>query len=127
MSQAMWGFLLSFVLSAVLGAGLIPVLRRLKAGQSIREEGPKWHMSKQGTPTMGGLMFIAAVTVTVFTVGLPGLLKGDSAGVFVLIFALVFGAIGFWVLPPCRSFCCRWPLPPPFWCCCGPRAISPAR
>ncbi len=95
MSQTLWSFLLGFVLSLVLGAVLIPLLRRLKAGQSIREEGPKWHMSKQGTPTMGGLMFIAAVTVTAFTLGLPGLLAGDTSGVFVLVFALVFGAIGF--------------------------------
>jgi len=95
MSQALWSFLLSFVLSAALGAGLIPVLRRLKAGQSIREEGPKWHLSKQGTPTMGGLMFILSAAVTVFTVGLPGLLSGDTSGAFVLVFALVFGAIGF--------------------------------
>ncbi len=43
--------LLGFVLSAVLGKLLIPMLRRLKAGQSIKEDGPTWHMAKQGTPT----------------------------------------------------------------------------
>ena len=50
----------AFVLSLVFGKFLIPVLRALKAGQSIREIGPSWHNSKAGTPTMGGIMFIAA-------------------------------------------------------------------
>ena len=68
---------LGFAISAILGKFLVPALRRWKAGQSIKEDGPTWHMSKQGTPTMGGLMFIAAVVV------------------FVLLLALVFGLIGF--------------------------------
>ena len=42
-----------FVLALVLGKVLIPALRALKAGQSIREVGPKWHNGKAGTPTMG--------------------------------------------------------------------------
>ena len=49
-----------FLVALVLGKILIPALRALKAGQSIREVGPKWHNGKAGTPTMGGLMFIAA-------------------------------------------------------------------
>ena len=54
-------FVLSFVITAVLGGKVVlPALRRLKAGQAIREEGPKWHMTKSGTPTMGGIAFIAA-------------------------------------------------------------------
>ena len=51
------------VLSGVFGYFLIPVLRALKAGQSIREDGPIWHNNKAGTPMMGGLMFIAATIV----------------------------------------------------------------
>ncbi len=62
---------LSFALSALLGKWLIPWLRRLKFGQTILEEGPQWHQKKQGTPTMGGIMFIAAfvvvLAVTLFT------------------------------------------------------------
>ena len=48
-----------------LGVGylLLPVLRALKAGQSIREEGPTWHNSKAGTPMMGGLMFIIGLVL----------------------------------------------------------------
>ena len=47
---------IGLVVSAVAGKLLIPALVRLKAGQSIKEIGPTWHMTKQGTPTMGGLM-----------------------------------------------------------------------
>ena len=47
-----------FVLALLLGRGLVPALRALKAGQSIREVGPKWHQGKAGTPTMGGIVFI---------------------------------------------------------------------
>lgn len=88
--------LVSFGVTAALGHILIPVLRRLKAGQSIKEDGPTWHMSKQGTPTMGGLMFIGGIAVAVFTVGLPDLAAGRWSGVLVLAFSLVFGAIG-WI------------------------------
>jgi phospho-N-acetylmuramoyl-pentapeptide-transferase len=53
---------LSLGISALLGLWLIPYLRRLKFGQTILDIGPAWHKSKQGTPTMGGLMFIASIT-----------------------------------------------------------------
>lgn len=85
----------SFAFTTVLGKLLIPLLRRLKAGQSIKEIGPAWHMSKQGTPTMGGFMFILAIGALVaarlFTAG-----SGQGlGGLYVYGFALVFGAIGF--------------------------------
>ena len=70
-------------------------LPRLKAGQSIREDGPTWHMSKQGTPTMGGLMFIIAAAVVVAVLGWPDFMAGRFGGAFVLLFALVFGIIGY--------------------------------
>ncbi len=54
---------LSLGLSALLGKWLIPWLHRLKFGQTIREEGPSWHEKKQGTPTMGGMLFIAGFLV----------------------------------------------------------------
>ena len=50
--------LAAFLLSALLGKWLIPVLHRLKFGQTIRDVGPAWHKNKQGTPTMGGILFI---------------------------------------------------------------------
>ena len=85
----------AFVISAVIGKFLVPALRRWKAGQSIKEDGPTWHMSKQGTPTMGGRMFILATIIVVLVVNGPAILSGDWTSVIVLVFALVFGAIGF--------------------------------
>ena len=54
-------FIVAFGVAAIVGQLLIPLLRRLKAGQSILKDGPVWHMSKQGAPTMGGIMFILAI------------------------------------------------------------------
>ena len=84
----------SFVIALVLGRFVIPALRALKAGQSIREVGPKWHSGKSGTPTMGGLVFIAASVLCVIT-GWDGMRKGEYAHLLVLGLALVFGLIGF--------------------------------
>ena len=88
-------FLAAFVVTALAGKALIPFLRRMKAGQSIKEIGPTWHMSKQGTPTMGGLMFILGTAAAVVALGWPDFLAGRFGGAFVFLFALVFGAIGF--------------------------------
>ena len=85
----------AFVISAVIGKFLVPALRRWKAGQSIKEDGPTWHMSEQGAPTMGGLMFILATIIVVLVFNGPAILSGDWTSVIVLVFALVFGAIGF--------------------------------
>ena len=85
----------SFVITAIAGKLLIPALVKLKAGQSIKEIGPTWHMTKQGTPTMGGLMFIAAIAVVCLSVGFECMAEGEYGHLFCLAFALVFGAIGF--------------------------------
>ncbi len=88
-------FIVAFGVTAIAGQILIPVLRRLKAGQSIREDGPTWHLSKQGTPTMGGLMFILGIGIAVLTAGWEDLQNGLHNHLVVFLFALVFGAIGF--------------------------------
>lgn len=88
-------FVIAFIVASGIGAFLVPFLRRIKAGQSIKTDGPTWHMSKNGTPTMGGVMFIAAVAVVCLTVGFSSMLAGDYGHIFCLLFALVFGAIGF--------------------------------
>lgn len=79
----------AFVISALCAPILIPLLRRLKFGQSIREIGPSWHQKKAGTPTMGGLIFILGVTVATL------LCVRDTAVTGVLLCALAYGAIGF--------------------------------
>ena len=85
----------SFVITAAAGRLLIPALRRLKAGQSIKEIGPTWHMTKQGTPTMGGLMFIIGIGIAILALGWRHMMAGEFAHLYVYLFALVFGAIGF--------------------------------
>ncbi|MDD5864225.1 MAG: phospho-N-acetylmuramoyl-pentapeptide-transferase [Firmicutes bacterium] len=79
-------------LTGAIGYLLLPVLRALKAGQSIREIGPTWHNSKAGTPMMGGLMFIFAAILCVVG-NLPSM--ADHSVIYVLILALCFGLIGF--------------------------------
>lgn len=98
--------------TAVLGFVVIPWLRRLKFGQTILDDGPVWHKSKQGTPTMGGIMFIVgtvvAVAVTVITDKLMGgaitgtgdALAGSVAEIKTkfwggLLMAIAFGLVGF--------------------------------
>lgn len=87
----------SFAVTALVGGKVIlPALRRLKAGQAIREEGPKWHMTKSGTPTMGGLMFMLGILAAIVIAGWEGMmLVGDFSHLYVYLFALVFGVIGF--------------------------------
>ncbi len=80
------------VLSGTIGYFLLPVLRALKAGQSIREVGPTWHNSKAGTPMMGGLMFIfAAIICLVFNI--PTM--ADHTVFYALGLSLCFGLVGF--------------------------------
>lgn len=90
-----WAGILAFAVSAAAGKLLIPILRAMKAGQSIKEIGPNWHQSKSGTPTMGGLMFMLACVVAVLALGWRDIAAGDYSALFVLLFALVFGVIGF--------------------------------
>ncbi len=82
----------SLVFTAVFGWLLLPILRALKAGQSIREVGPTWHNYKAGTPMMGGLMFIASAIVCVL-LNIPAM--QDYTVFYVLALALCFGLIGF--------------------------------
>ncbi len=85
----------AFVVTVFVGRFLVPMLRRMKAGQSIKTDGPTWHMSKQGTPTMGGIMFIVGIAAALVLVGWKDIVVGDYSALFVLGFALVFGIIGF--------------------------------
>lgn len=80
------GFLIVFLLSPV----FIPMLRRLKFGQSIRDEGPESHQAKAGTPTMGGTIILIALTLTVYK------FSNNSMEIFLLMLVtLGYGLIGF--------------------------------
>lgn len=84
----------AFIISALLGYFIIPALRRLKFGQSIREEGPKTHLKKAGTPTMGGLIFIGSIILS--TLALSYIYDVLTTQTIVLLLVLVgFGIIGF--------------------------------
>lgn len=100
--------LISFALSALIGIVLIPFLKKIHFGQTILEDGPKWHKSKQGTPIMGGFMFIISSVVAasigyIFYLSTENnILKdavGDSTGILRLaacmIFSVLFAGIGF--------------------------------
>lgn len=63
MKYAIYAFIVSAVVTIALGPVIIPMLRRLKFGQNERSDGPQSHLSKAGTPTMGGMMFIAGILV----------------------------------------------------------------
>ena len=81
-----------YVIALIAGWLIIPWLRAMKAGQTIREIGPTWHASKAGTPAMGGLIFILASAIG--TLALCLIFKSWTA-MLIFGFALIFGAIGF--------------------------------
>lgn len=82
--------ILSFGISALLGPILIPWLRRLKVGQTVREDGPAEHLKKNGTPTMGGLLILFAVTAVSLY-----FLREYPRTAPVLFLTVGFGLIGF--------------------------------
>ena len=82
----------AYVLTLILGRVLLPVLRALKAGQSIRDVGPTWHNYKSGTPMMGGLFFILSAVICLLCN--VGFMK-DFSVFYTLLLTLCFGAVGF--------------------------------
>lgn len=73
--------IIAFAVTALLGYVFIPYLHKLKFGQTILDIGPKWHKNKQGTPTMGGIMFIiATVLAVVATFATDKIMGGDLIG-----------------------------------------------
>lgn len=87
--------IVSLAATWLLGKVVIPWLHALKAGQTIKEIGPKWHKAKQGTPTMGGIMFVLGTLLAVLVLGWKDFAAGDFGALIVFGFALVFGIIGF--------------------------------
>ena len=97
--------IIAFGITALTGFWLIPILRSLKYGQTILDIGPKWHMKKQGIPTMGGLMFIVGISTAIFAgffamTAMPGegavvTVREGMVVILGLIMALAFGMVGF--------------------------------
>lgn len=84
--------LVAFALTAIAGPIYIPLLMRLKFGQTVRDDGPKTHLKKNGTPTIGGLVFITPLVI----VSLCLFFFGDVKGILPLLFVTVgFGFVGF--------------------------------
>lgn len=82
--------LISFAISAILGPVVIPYLRKLKVGQTVRDDGPQSHLKKSGTPTMGGVIILSGVILTSLFY-----IKGYPKIVPVLFLTVGFGLIGF--------------------------------
>lgn len=90
MQELLYAAAVAFLVALALGPVLIPMLRRLKFGQSIREEGPQRHYAKAGTPTMGGVLILAALIVSSI------LFAGKNAEVWLALFVTIgHGLIGF--------------------------------
>ena len=85
-------FLFTLILTSVICKTIIPVLKG-KANQPIYEDGPAWHMSKSGTPTMGGISFLFAVSVALLICSLLYFLDGDSDSALSLLLCLGFGVL----------------------------------
>ncbi len=87
---SLYALFISFAITAVQGPFVIPYLRKLKVGQTVRDDGPQSHLKKNGTPTMGGIMFLTGTLITsLFFV------KRNPEIIPVLMMTIGFGIIGF--------------------------------
>lgn len=92
MTVAIVVFLSTFALAALFGPIYIPILRRLKFGQTVRDDGPATHYKKTGTPTIGGLVFLTPLVI----VGLVLHYNGKAPEILPLLFVTIgFGFVGF--------------------------------
>ncbi|SES64604.1 Phospho-N-acetylmuramoyl-pentapeptide-transferase [Natronincola peptidivorans] len=89
-NQLIYTIIIGFFITLLLGPLIIPFLRRLKVGQTVREEGPQSHLSKTGTPTIGGIIIIVSIIITSFT---SGIINTDL--LVALGATIAFGLIGF--------------------------------
>ena len=91
--------IITFIVSIILGIIIIPILRKLKVGQIERDDGPKSHLKKQGTPTMGGIIIIIAMLLVAIGICIYFTINGQITIAHkilpVLLLTLGFGMIGF--------------------------------
>jgi phospho-N-acetylmuramoyl-pentapeptide-transferase len=86
--------IMAFLITVLLAPVFIPFLRRLKFGQSIRDEGPQSHQKKTGTPTMGGIVFLISIVITTFV--MTGKYSEPGPETYLMILVTVgFGLLGF--------------------------------
>ncbi|QCX32583.1 phospho-N-acetylmuramoyl-pentapeptide-transferase [Caloramator sp. E03] len=91
MQITIYATIISFIIVLILGPVIIPALKRFKFGQNIRDDGPKSHLKKAGTPTMGGIIFILSIIITTALVA-----KKMSGSLWVALITTVgYGFIGF--------------------------------
>lgn len=84
----------AFIIAIIISPFFIPFLRKLKFGQSIRDEGPSWHQVKSGTPTMGGLVILLSIIISTVAIGL--IFDVINVDTYLLLFVLIgYGLIGF--------------------------------
>ncbi|KGX88540.1 phospho-N-acetylmuramoyl-pentapeptide-transferase [Pontibacillus litoralis] len=87
---------IAFLITVLISPIFIPFLKRLKFGQSIRDEGPKSHMKKSGTPTMGGLMILVSVSITTLIMTAKFNPNPISFEVYLMLFVFIgYGLLGF--------------------------------
>ena len=88
--EAIYAVLIAFFFNIVVSPFAIPLLHRFKLGQNVREDGPRTHLKKSGTPTMGGIIILMSIVMTSFF-----FLKENKAAQTVLFVTIGFGLIGF--------------------------------
>ena len=97
LEQAVYAIIISFVIGVILCPIVIPMLRKLKFGQNVRDDGPQTHLAKQGTPTMGGVAFLAAFVITSLF-----FLNGNRDGAAIMLMTLCYG---FFTMYKFRTMC----------------------
>lgn len=88
--EALYALMIAFFLNVVLSPMIIPILHHLKFGQNVREDGPKAHLKKAGTPTMGGIIILMSFILTSLF-----FIKGQKMSQTILMSTIGFGLIGF--------------------------------
>lgn len=91
MQQLIWPLVVAFAISLALGPIMLPLLRRLKLGQNVRDDGPQAHLLKSGTPTMGGILILIGLSVSAFLFARDNL----EWTAFCVVITLGFALIGF--------------------------------
>ncbi len=90
LESGLYAIILAFTASALLGPLLIPAFRKLKFGQNVRKDGPETHLAKQGTPSMGGMIFLIASAIALLF-----FVDNNNDSIALLLFTFSYGVIGF--------------------------------